>query len=289
MTRTQNGITFPAQRFSQRLGRMMRVDSRRMFMTPRLYVLCGICLVVPILILVMTTMAGGMEMKNPQTGTVSSLEPFTNTWQIIGSVMDMAMFSGGIQTAAGADSTAEMGAGMDMTSMMNINLVYFVAGVMVCLFVADDFRSGYAKNLFAIRAGKGDYVLSKLLVCTAASVFLLLSFFAGGMLGGAFAGLSFELEGATVLNLVMCMLAKVFLLPLFVSIFLSMSVWAKRKVWLSILLSLGAGMLLFMMIPMMTPLNAGVMHMGLCLAGGILFSLGIGILSRLILARTDLV
>lgn len=108
---------------------------------------------------------------------------------------------------------------------------------------------------------------------------------ADGMLGGAFAGLTFELEGANTGNIVMCILAKLFLLPLFVSIFLSASVFAKIKVWLSILLSLFTGMLLFMMIPMITPLNSGIMNVVLCLAGGVLFSIGIGAISNVILRK----
>lgn len=38
--------------------------------------------------------------------------------------------------------------GMDMTSMCNINLMYFAVAVYVRLFVSEDFRNGYAKNLF---------------------------------------------------------------------------------------------------------------------------------------------
>ena len=291
MTKTENKITFPSQSFAQRLSSMLRVDIRRMFTTSRFYVMCGIALAVPILILVMTTMVGSAEVTDPNTGAESSLS-FTNTWQIIGTVMDMDMMSGSsgaAAEAASADSAAAMSMGMDMTSMMNINLIYFAAGVLVCLFVADDFRSGYAKNLFTVRAKKGDYVVSKIIVCTIASAIMLMSFFVGGMLGGAFAGLPFDIEGASTANLVMCISAKLFLLPLFVSIFLSASVFAKRKVWLSIILSMFVGMLLFMMIPMMTPLNSGVMNVGLCLAGGVLFSIGIGAVSNVILRKTNLV
>lgn len=40
----------------------------------------------------------------------------------------------------------------------------FLAAVLVCIFVAADFRSGYAKNLFAVRSKKSDYIISKSLV-----------------------------------------------------------------------------------------------------------------------------
>ena len=48
-------------------------------------------------------------------------------------------------------------------------------------------------------------------------------------------------------------------------------------------------MLLFMTIPLMTPLNAGPMHMVMYLAGGILFSLGLGTVSNTILKKQDLI
>ena len=140
-----------------------------------------------------------------------------------------------------------------------------------CAFIAEDFRSGFAKNLFTVRAKKGSYVASKTLVCFLASVGFLLSFFVGAVLGGAIAGLPFTLGAAGAAGLVMCMLAKIFLMSVFVAIAVLVNAFAKQRSWLSILLFLFGGMLLFMMIPMMTPLNSGVMNVGLCLAGGLTF------------------
>ena len=48
---------------------------------------------------------------------------------------------------------------MDLVSMCNKNLVYFILTVLVCVFVGDDFRSGYSKNLFTIRSKKSNYVI----------------------------------------------------------------------------------------------------------------------------------
>ena len=58
--------------------------------------------------------------------------------------------------------------------------------------MSDDFKSGYAKNLFAVRAGKGDNVISKTLVCFVGGALMLLAFFIGTVLGGAISGLSFD-------------------------------------------------------------------------------------------------
>ena len=245
-----------SQNFSKRLNSMLAVDFRRMFTMPLVFIMIGITLVMPILILF-----GG-------DGAMA----FTSAWQIIA-------------TESGGSSMA----GMDMTSMCNINLVYFMVGILVCLFVAADFKSGYAKNLFTVRAKKGDYVASKTIVGFLCGALMLLAFFLGAVLGGRMAGLPFDLGGAGVGGLVMCMLAKIFLMSVFVAIFLVMSVFGKEKSWLSILLSLFGGMLLFMMIPMMSPLNSGVINVGMCLAGGVLFAIGIGAISKMILSKTSLV
>ena len=254
----------------RRVKTMLAVDFRRMFTTRFLYIMLGICLVMPVLILVMTTMFGDASIVDPTTGVETSMGTFTNTWQAIGSYSDAGM-------------------SMDLTSMCNINMLYFFLAVLVCVFVADDFRSGYAKNLFTVRAKKGDYVISKTVVCSIGGSLMLLAFFVGAVLGGAIAGLPFDTGAAGVAGIVMCMIAKTCLVPLFVSIFLAVSVAAKQKTWLSLILGFMAGMLLFMMIPMMTPLDATIMHVVMCLAGGAIFSAGLGAVSKTVLAKTSLV
>ena len=128
-----------------RLKTMMAVDFRRLFTMRLLYIMVGICLVVPILVLVMTTMMDGSVSVDPKTGAETAMHAFSSVWQSIGSTSGSGMMS------------------MDMTSMCNINLVYFAVAVFICLFVSDDFRSGYAKNLFAVRAGRMEYVISNML------------------------------------------------------------------------------------------------------------------------------
>ncbi|MGM9647885.1 MAG: ABC transporter permease [Eubacteriales bacterium] len=277
----ENAVKFASVSFGKRLCRMLKVDFRRMFRSKLFGIMIGACLIAPILILVMTTMMDGMETTDPQTGEVSVIEGFDHTWQIIGSVSDGATDAGGANSAAGM--------AMDMTSMCNINLLYFGVAVFVCLFVAEDFRSGFAKNLFTVRAKKTDYVASKTIAGVTCGAIMLLCFFVGALVGGAIAGLSFEMTGFGTVELVLCMLSKLMLVAVFVPIYVAVSVAAKRRAWLSILGSLGIGMLLFMMIPMLTPLSATAMNVVLCLAGGILFSIGLGAVSNVILKKTSLV
>lgn len=263
---------FTHNSFGKRLKSMLAVDMRRMFTTRFFYIMTGCCLVMPILILVMTTMVGGGTSVNPQAGAETAMASFENTWQIIGTV------SGQSNAMA-----------MDMTAMCNINLLYFLLAVLVCLFVADDFRSGYAKNLFTVRAKKSDYVISKTLVCLIGGACMILAFFVGAVLGGAIAGLSFDTGVAGIGGIVMCLITKLLMVAVFVPIYLALGVAAKQRAWLSILCSFVIGMFLFMVIPMMTPLNATVMHVILCLAGGAMFCTGLGAVSNIVLKKTSLV
>lgn len=267
-------VKFEKNTLKTRLKSMLSVDIRRMFTSPLYYIMVGASLVMPILILVMTSMMDGTVTVNPQTGAETVMEGFKNVWQIIGTVSS----SGGSEMMA-----------MDITSMCNINMLFFIIAVFVCIFVADDFRSGYAKNLFTVRAKKDDYVISKSIVGFIAGASMIIAFFVGAMIGGGIAGLPFDLEGASVTNVVMCLISKILLVGIFSSIYLLASVVAKQKLWLSLILSFGIGMLMFMMIPIITPLNSTIINVVLCLVGSALFSVGIGFGSVAILKKTSLV
>lgn len=256
----------------KRLTSMIKVDFRRMFTTSFFYIMIGICFVVPILILVMTTMMDGSITTNPQTGEVTIMQGFENVWQSLGTV-----------------SSSDQTMSMDLVSMCNINLVYFIIAVLACVFVSEDFKSGYSKNLFTVRSKKSDYVISKTLVLFTCGALMLIVYFVGSLIGGAISSLSFELIGINFANIVMCMLSKIFLTAVFVPIFLVMSVVGKQKSWLSMMLSFGTSMLLFTMIPMISPLDSSIINVVLSIAGGVLFSCGLGLISNKVLEKTSLV
>lgn len=266
-------IQFEKQTLKKKTLSMLKIDFRRMFTQPLFYIMAGISFVIPILILIMTTLMDGSVTSDPQTGVQTVIEGFKNVWEIIGSV------SGG---------EASQTAGMGITAMCNINLLYFGIATFVCLFVASDFKSGYAKNLFTVRAKRTDYVISKTIVLFVAGAIMIGLFFIGAMIGGAISGLSFALEGVNAFNIVMCLLSKMLIVGVFVPMFIAVSVWAKDKSWLSILCAVAASALLFMMIPMVTPLNSGIMNVILCLAGSAMFSIGLGAVSRIILKKSSI-
>ncbi len=268
--------TFERNSFAKRLESMLKVDTRRLFISPFFYIMVGISFVVPVLILVMTTMMDGSVTTNPQTGQETVMQGFDYVWQILGSIS--------------ASATGESaGMSMDLVSMCNINLMYFAIGVLVCVFVCDDFRSGYAKNLFTVRAQKTDYVISKTVVTSIGGGAMIIAFVLGSILGGSVTGLSFEMVGFNAFNLICSIISKVLLVPIFVSIFLTMSVIGKEKSWLAMCLSLGVGMFLFMIISIASPLDAGLIHILLCLAGSVGFAVGMGAISNQILKKSSLV
>lgn len=272
MEKSEN-IKFEKNSFGRRMKSMLAVDFRRMFTMRLFYIMAATALVIPILVLVMTTTVGGTKV-DPVTGveTVSETEPFTNTWQAVESIK-------------GESS----GMSSDIMDMCNINLLYFMAAVFICIFVADDFRSGYAKNLFAVRAKKTDYVVSKTLAGFVGGAGMVLAYLVGAVIGGAIAGLSFDAGAAGVAGIVMCLLSKILLMAVFVPIFVALSVVGRQKLWISLAGSFCIGMLFFMMIPMLTPLNSGIGNVMICLIGGVLFSVGLGAVSNLVLNKTSLV
>ena len=279
-------VKFEQIGFGKRMKSMLKVDFRRMFRSRLFYIMIATSLLVPIIMTVMLTMMDGQESVNPQTGEITIMEGPENAWESIGTLP-----SDEPQTPTseeGADTMAAMG-GMDIMTMCNINMAFMGVCVFVCLFISDDFRSGYAKNLFTVRSKKGDYVASKTLAGFVCGALMLIAYFIGSVLGGAMAGLSFELHGLTVGNIVMCMLAKILLMFVFVPIFVLISVAAKQKAWLSICGSLGGGMLLFMMVSMITPLGSTFINVVLCLAGGAMFAFGLGAASNAVLKKTSLV
>jgi len=254
-----------------KLMTMLKVDFRRMFTTKLFYIMMGISIIAPILILVMTTMMDGTVSVNPQTGVETVVEGFDYVWQIIA-------------TPSNADSMS-----MGLVSMCNINMFYFAIAILATIFISDDFRSGYCKNLFTSSCKKSEYVISKTIVLCLCGSLMLVGFFVGAVLGGAISNLSFDLNGVTVNNIIMCMLTKISLVLVLVPIFVVMSSVGKNKLWLSIISSCAVGMLLFMMIPLISPLDSTIINVILSLAGGLLFSVGLGIVSNKILNKTSLV
>lgn len=247
---------------------MLKADLRRMSKSRLFYIVIACALIMPILMTVMMTMMGGSVSVDRVTGEETTMVGPDNTWQNIG-------------TLPGGEN---MGCS-DVFGMCNINMVFMGVAVFICLFISDDFRSGFSKNIFTVRAKRGGYVISKLLCGFICGTLMLMFYFAGTVIGGAISGLSFSLCGLTWMNLVMCLLAKVFLMLVFVSVDVTVSVIAKQRAWLCLCGSLGVGMLFFMMASSIAPIHSTMTNVLLAFIGGTLFAAGLGTVSKLVLKK----
>ncbi len=258
--------------FFKRTSTMLKVDFRRMFTIPFFYILLGISFVIPILILVMTSMMDGTVSVDPQTKEETIIKGFDYVWQIFG-------------------TTSTTGVTMDMsiTSMCNINMMYFAIAVLVCIFVSEDFKSGYAKNLFSVRSKKTDYIISKTLVCYVGTVIMFVMFVVGAMLGGVVSNVQYDMIGFNSGNILACLFSKIFLCLIFVGTSVLAAVLSKARSWLSLILSVGFDMLFFTMIPMISPLDSTFINVMMTFGGGVLFAIGMGAVSNIVLKKTSLV
>ena len=265
-------VKFESFGFKKRLKSMLSVDFRRMLTSRLFYIIIAVSLLLPIVMTVMMAMMDGTESIDQVTGEITVMEGPENTWQNIG-------------TLPGGEN---MG-GAEIFAMCNVNMTFMGVAAFVCLFITEDFRSGYAKNLFTVRAKKSEYVISKTLTGGICGALMIIAYFIGSLLGGAVAKLSFDLFGLGIYNIAMCLLSKIALMLVFVSIFTLISIASKEKSWLAICGSLGGGMLLFMTVSMITPLASTVINLLLSLSGAALFSLGLGAASCAVLNKTSLV
>ena len=181
----ENTMKFEKVGFAGRVKSMLKVDFRRMFKSKLFYILIACALVIPILMTVMMSMMDGSVSVDPQTGVETVMQGPENTWQNIGTL------------------PGEPLGGDEVFMMCNINMAFMGVAVFVCLFISDDFRSGYAKNLFTVRAKRGEYVVSKTLSGFICGALMLIAYLIGSILGGAISGLSFDLHGLSAGNVVM--------------------------------------------------------------------------------------
>lgn len=65
---------FEHNSFGKRLKSMLSVDFGRMFTQRLFYIMMGIAVVIPILVLVMTTMMDGTVSVDPNTGVETTME-----------------------------------------------------------------------------------------------------------------------------------------------------------------------------------------------------------------------
>ena len=166
-------LKFEEPGFAQRIKNMLGVDFYRLFHTPLYYIFLAIAAVIPAMILG----TSGMEGSEPL---------YSNTWNIIAADTPLYVVNG-------------------IGEYANMNMVFIFGGIMVSIFVGNDYRSGYVKQLFTTHAKKQDYVISKTIVCAFSMACMCLTYLIGAVGGGFFARASFEVN---VGSLILAILGK---------------------------------------------------------------------------------
>ena len=265
--------SFTTPPFGSRVKSMLKLDFYRLFHTPVFYILLLFAALIPALVL---SMAGAAP---PATGanvgaavaaapTAPAME-IDNAWQIVESL--------------GGSAVAENP--LDFAGFANINMLFIFAGLLMAIFVAHDYSSGFAKNIFTVHSKKVDYVISK----TAVGVFggggMIITYVIGTVLAGLLTGKAFDVN---VSGLVMCLLSKLFLMGIFCSLFLGIAVFFRNKLWMTIVFTFLFGMMLYPAASVAT-LSSTVVTMLITLVAGVIGAVAIGSASSLILKKRDLV
>ena len=166
-------LKFESPSFGKRLKGMLGVDFFRLFHTPMYYIFLAIAAMIPALIL------GTGGMTNPQTGEVGAML-YTNVWNAVAADTPLYVVS-------------------DIGEYANMNMVFIFGGIMVSVFIGNDYRSGYVKQLFTTHAKKQDYMLSKTVTCAFAMACMCMTYLMGSVAAGALVGLDFSVNTGSLI------------------------------------------------------------------------------------------
>ena len=164
-------LKFESPSFGKRLKGMLGVDFYRLFHTPLYYIFLAIAALIPALII------GTSGMENPDGTTAAAL--YTNVWNAIAADTPLYTFS-------------------NMGEYANMNMVFIFGGIMVSIFIGNDYRSGYVKQLFTTHAKKQDYMLSKALVGAFSMTCMCVTYLIGAVAAGVLTGISFEVNAGSL-------------------------------------------------------------------------------------------
>lgn len=237
------------------LTSMLKLDFYRLFHTPALYIMLLIAAIIPALMVTMTDPSGNVM--------------YENVWQLVESFGSSAVSSNP----------------MDFSGYANINMVFIFAGLLMSIFIAHDYSSGFVKNIFTVHARKRDYIISKTLVGIFGGIGMILTYVIGIMFAGMFTHLSFEIN---ITGLLLCLLSKALLMFIFCSLFSCVSVFFKNKLWLTIIFTFLFGMMLYPM-GSIANLSANITTLIMCLMIGLIGAIILQVIGTLILRKRDLI
>ncbi|MBQ9796085.1 MAG: hypothetical protein IJW50_00035 [Clostridia bacterium] len=213
---TTRQIKFESPTFARRIKGMLGVDFYRLFHTPLFYIFLAIAAIIPAMVSAMTMMPD----RNGNT-----MEPlYSNVWQIIAATKSLYV----IETIA---------------DYANMNMVFIFGGIMVSVFIGNDYRSGYVKQLFTTHAKKQDYMISKSLACAFAMACMCVAYFIGGTVAGLLVGYETDVN---VGSLIVAILGKVIMSLGWASLYTFLNVIFRRYFGISVASSFffGTGILI---------------------------------------------
>ncbi len=232
-------IKFESPSFVERIKSMLGVDFYRLFHTPLFYIFLAIAAIIP-------AMVSAMTMMPDQNG--NTMEPlYSNVWQIMAASEPLYV----IRT---------------ISDYANMNMVFIFGGIMVSIFIGHDYKSGYVKQLFTTHAKKQDYMISKSLTCAFAIVCMCITYFIGGVAGGAFAGYDFSVN---IGSLVIAILGKIVMSLGWASLFTFLNIIFRRYFGISVASSFffGTGILIIGAAAIIEALNLPTYVLNLFLYG----------------------
>jgi len=163
-------LKFESPSLSDRIRSMLGVDLYRLFNTPLFYIFLGISAIIPAMILGMTTIE-----------TAEGTKPlYLNTWQIVAAFEPLYV-------------VGEIG------EYANMNMVYIFGGIMISIFIGNDYRSGYVKQLFTTHAKKLDYMISKTLTGAFSMACMCVTYLIGGVTAGLLVRADMTINAASLL------------------------------------------------------------------------------------------
>jgi len=249
--------TFPEPKRLTRVKSMLKLDFYRLFRSPIFYIMLGVAALIPALVLAM----GGLE--NPESGTEAF--KIDNAWQLIstkGSAFAVNGFAG----------------------FATIDMVFIFAGILMSIFVARDYSSGFIKNVFTVHSKKEDYVISKIAIGVFSGICMIATYFLGTVLAGAITSKSFDVSAG---GLILCLLSKMSMMVVFCSLYLAVAVFFKEKLWATIPVTILLGMM-FYPVAIFANLESNVLIFFMSLIGSALLGTVFFFVTKLFLAKRDL-
>ena len=207
-------LKFESPSFGKRIKGMLGVDFYRLFHTPLFYIFLAIAAIIPAMVL-------GTSGQDARGAAVSV---YTNTWQMIAAKTPIYVIS-------------------NIGEYANMDMVFIFGGIMVSIFIGNDYRRGYVKQLFTTHAKKQDYMISKTLTCAFAMACMCITYLLGTVVSGIMIGASMEVK---IGSLIIAILGKMVMSLGWASLYTFLNVILRKYFWISIGASffLGTGILI---------------------------------------------